>query len=218
MIASCPAVFLDRDGVLVIPHFRDGRSFAPRRLEEFAIYPDAAACMGRLKAAGFKLIVATNQPDVGNGLVDRAIVEAMHARLADVLPLDGIEVCYHTRADHCLCRKPQPGMLQAAAREFALDMSRSFMVGDRASDIAAGIAAGCRTVFVDLGYTAESPPDDPTYHVTTIAGATEAILQHREQIGRQDALTEQDAASAKDALTKTLRQIRTGKLPHETHE
>src|SRR5215831_18511064 len=64
-----PAVFLDRDGVIVVPEFRDGRSFAPRRLEDFRLYPDAAASLQKLKQAGFLLAVVTNQPDVGDGLI-----------------------------------------------------------------------------------------------------------------------------------------------------
>ena len=90
------AVFLDRDGVLVVPHFRDGQSFAPRQLEDFRLYDDAVEATHRLKAAGFLLVVVTNQPDVGNGLVERSVVEAMHKELLARLPLDDIEACYHS--------------------------------------------------------------------------------------------------------------------------
>jgi len=81
-------VFLDRDGVNVVPHFRDGRSFAPRRLEDFRLYPEAAASLQRLKRAGFLLAVVTNQPDVGHGLIPRTEVDAMHAIMTRELPLD----------------------------------------------------------------------------------------------------------------------------------
>ena len=182
MATFARAVFLDRDGVLVIPEFRDGRSFAPRRLSDLAIYPEAPASLARLKAAGFQLIVVTNQPDVGNGLVRLSEVEAMHDVLVHQLPIDAIRTCYHAQGDGCICRKPRPGMLLAAAHENAIDMAQSFMVGDRASDIAAGAAAGCMTVFIDLGYTAETPPEYPTYRVTTIGGATDAILAHRNPV------------------------------------
>lgn len=169
------AVFLDRDGVLVVPEFRDGRSFAPRRLEDFGLYEAAKACVERLKAADYRLVVVTNQPDVGNGLVAQSVVEEMHKRLLSELPVDEIRVCYHTRSDACTCRKPRPGMLLAAAEKLGIDLSRSVMIGDRASDVDAGIAAGCRTVFIDLGYR-EPRPERADFIVTSLSEATEIIL------------------------------------------
>ena len=151
------AVFLDRDGVLTVPEFRDGRSFAPRRLEEFRLYDDAIAATVRLKAAGFRLIVVTNQPDVGYGHIALHTIEEMHRRLAELLPVDAIEACYHRHDEDCDCRKPRPGMLRRAAAQHDVDCARSFMVGDRSSDVDAGRAAGCRTIFIDLGYRDEHP-------------------------------------------------------------
>src|ERR1700730_16726615 len=109
------AVFLDRDGVLVVPEFRDGRSFAPRSLADFRIYDDAAAATALMKTAGFRLVVVTNQPDVGYGKIALADVEEMHRRLDAALPLDAIEACYHRHDEACDCRKPRPGMLRRAA-------------------------------------------------------------------------------------------------------
>lgn len=168
------AVFLDRDGVLVVPQFREGRSFAPTTLAEFAIYPDAPSCVGRLKEAGFFTVIVTNQPDVGAGRITREIVDEMSLRLRRAMPLDAIKICCHT--SQCACRKPQPGMLLEAARELKLDLKESFMVGDRASDIEAGAAAGCRTVFIDLGYTAEQPPERPDRIVGSFCEAADWIL------------------------------------------
>src|SRR5439155_5323244 len=90
-----PAVFLDRDGVIVVPEFRDQRSFAPRRLADFRLYPDAAASLRRLKRAGFLLAVVTNQPDVGNGLVARSEVDAMHEIMMRALAVDAVKACFH---------------------------------------------------------------------------------------------------------------------------
>jgi len=149
------AVFLDRDGVLVVPEFRDGRSFAPRTLDGFRLYDDAAGALAALKKAGFLLIVVTNQPDIGNGLVAPEVVDEMHRRLLNVLPVDRIEVCPHSQREHCGCRKPKPGMLLKAAELCGIDLSQSVMVGDRSSDIEAGRAAGCSTVFIDLKYANE---------------------------------------------------------------
>ena len=83
-----PAVFLDRDGVIVVPEFRDQRSVAPRRLEDFRLRPEAAASLHRLERAGFLLAVVTNQPDVGNAVTPRAEVEAMHETMRHELPVD----------------------------------------------------------------------------------------------------------------------------------
>jgi D-glycero-D-manno-heptose 1,7-bisphosphate phosphatase len=170
------AVFLDRDGVLVVPQFREGRSFAPTTLAEFAIYPDAPRCVARLKEAGFFTVVVSNQPDVGAGRVARELVDEMSVRLRRAMPLDAIKICCHTNASPCACRKPRPGMLLEAAREIGLDLKESFMVGDRASDVEAGAAAGCRTVFIDLGYTAEQPPERPNRIVGSLSEAADWIL------------------------------------------
>lgn len=182
------AVFLDRDGVLVIPEFRDGRSFAPKRLADFRLYPEARRCVSQLREAGYRIIVVTNQPDVGAGLVDRAIVESMHERLMRELPIDGLEVCYHTRQDNCDCRKPKPGMLVRAARRYGLDCADSVMVGDRASDIEAGRAAGCMTVFIDLGYRDEQP-DRPDHVASSLANATRVILNLQHHIRTEGVTT-----------------------------
>lgn len=171
-----PAVFLDRDGVIVVPEFRDGRSFAPTRIEQFRIYPQAAENLHRLKAAGYMLIVVTNQPDIGNGLISRPVVDEMHRRLARDLPVDLIMMCAHAQSAGCECRKPKPGMLLTAAAELDIDLSRSVMVGDRRSDVEAGRAAGCRTVFIDLNYL-EPRPSNADVIVRSIAEAADAILQ-----------------------------------------
>jgi D-glycero-D-manno-heptose 1,7-bisphosphate phosphatase len=171
-----PAVFLDRDGVIVIPEFRDRRSFAPRRLEDFKLYPEAAASLQRLKQAGFLLAVITNQPDVGNGLIAQSEVEAMHDIMRRQLPIDALKACYHRQDEHCDCRKPKPGMILEAARELEVSLEESFMVGDRSSDVTAGRAAGCATVFIDLGY-AEPAPDHPDFIVASIREAADVIIQ-----------------------------------------
>jgi D-glycero-D-manno-heptose 1,7-bisphosphate phosphatase len=175
------AVFLDRDGVLVIPEFRDGRSYAVRSLDQFQLYPEAEACLHRLKAAGFCLVVVTNQPDLGSGLVEAETVAAMHSLMLQALPLDSVQVCPHTAQINCDCRKPNPGMILTAAQEFGIDLEASFMVGDRASDIAAGKAAGCGTAFIDLGYTAETAPTEADHVAVGLETATDWILAEQER-------------------------------------
>jgi D-glycero-D-manno-heptose 1,7-bisphosphate phosphatase len=175
MVDGRRGVFLDRDGVLSVPEFRNGRSFAPRSLEQFRLYDDAPDSIARLKSAGFALVVVTNQPDVGNGLIERHIVEEMHRRLASALPVDAIEACYHRQDEQCDCRKPQPGMLRRAAIRLRIALARSYMIGDRASDIAAGRAAGCQTIFIDRGYRDESS-DHADCVAASLAEAADIVL------------------------------------------
>jgi D-glycero-D-manno-heptose 1,7-bisphosphate phosphatase len=183
-MSTRPAVFLDRDGVLVVPTFREGRSFAPTALEEFRLYPEARGNLRRLKEAGFALVVVTNQPDVGAGRVERGVVDEMHRRLCGLLQLDAVKVCFHTRDQLCSCRKPRPDLLLEAATELAIDLLASVMVGDRASDVEAGRDAGCRTVFIDLGYTAEPKPGEVDFVASTLTEATDWILTMREAVAR----------------------------------
>lgn len=146
------AVFLDRDGVLNRSVVRDGRPYAPTRLEELELLPGVVDATHTLRRAGFLLIVVTNQPDVGAGRQQRQTVERMNAELRGWLPLDDIKVCYHVDADACACRKPKPGMIVEAAGQWGIDLAASVMVGDRWRDVEAGQAAGCRTIFVEGGY------------------------------------------------------------------
>jgi D-glycero-D-manno-heptose 1,7-bisphosphate phosphatase len=170
------AVFLDRDGVLTVPEFRDGRSFAPRTLEAFQLYPHAAASVRDLKRAGFIVIVATNQPDVGAGLVDRSVVEEMHLRLNAAVDVDDIEVCFDTREQATERRKPGAGMLLSAAEHWNIDLNRSYLVGDRDSDVTAALRAGCVPVFVDLDYS-EPKPTKQAVTVRSLREATDWILR-----------------------------------------
>ena len=170
---SAKAVFLDRDGVLNRSNVRDGRPFAPTELADFEILPGAPAAVAKLRDAGFLTIVATNQKDVGRGLVAPAVLKAMHARLRAAMPLDDIYVC--TCVDDCPCYKPNPGMLLEAAEKWRIDLDRSYMVGDRWRDVEAGHRAGCRTLFLDLGY-AEALTVAPHWTVADLGEAVEIIL------------------------------------------
>jgi D-glycero-D-manno-heptose 1,7-bisphosphate phosphatase len=158
------AVFLDRDGVLNRAIIRDGRPYPPGSPDLLEIPPGTADAVCRLHDAGFMLIVATNQPDVARGTQRREVVEAINARLSDVMPLDEFRVCYDDD-DDSPHRKPNPGLLLDAAVAHAIDLPASFMIGDRWRDVEAGRRAGCRTVFLDLGY-AERRPDPPADHTT----------------------------------------------------
>jgi len=169
------AVFLDRDGVLNRGVVREGKPYPPDGLADFSLLDGVEGAVLAFRSAGLKIIVATNQPDVATGKQSLEVVEAMHNRLRRLLPVDDIRVCYHTDADNCLCRKPKPGMLLSAAEAWHVDLSRSFMVGDRWRDVAAGVAAGCKTVFIDYGY-AEKRPKAPDFIAASLADAVPFIL------------------------------------------
>jgi len=167
------AVFLDRDGVLVETLVRDDRAFAPVSLDEFRLEKDAGFHVGRLAEAGLLPIVVTNQPEVARDLIAPSVLDEMHGRLRKAVPVEDIFVCVHNGGDGCACRKPKPGMLHAAAEKWEIDLTRSFMVGDRWSDVEAGKAAGCYTILIERPYSGQTRPDE---RVSDLAGAVNAIL------------------------------------------
>jgi len=177
-VVKRPAVFLDRDGVLNRALVRDGKPYPPASLEALEILPGVGEALGRLRAAGFLNVIVTNQPDVATGKQRREVVEAMHAFLEKNLAIDLIKVCLHADIDNCACRKPKPGMLLEAARELDIDLARSFMVGDRWRDVAAGQAAGCQAFFIDYGY-AEKRPDKPYLAVKSLPEVAALILRFK---------------------------------------
>jgi D-glycero-D-manno-heptose 1,7-bisphosphate phosphatase len=171
------AVFLDRDGVINRALERDGKPYPPTSLSEFEILPEVSAACARLKAAGFLLVVATNQPDVGRGTLAKEVVEKIHTHMMTQLPIDRVKVCYHPGKglSDCQCRKPKPGLLLNAARELGIELAQSWMVGDRWRDIDCGRTAGCRTIFIDRGYI-EELKQQPDFRVKNLAEAAEIIL------------------------------------------
>lgn len=155
------AVFLDRDGTLI-----EEVNYLSSP-EQVRVFPGAAAAVRRWNEAGVKVIVVTNQAGVARGYFPESRIAEIHAHLSAVLAESGavIDAYYHCphHATHgvgeyriaCSCRKPSPGMLLTAAKEHGLDLSRSWMVGDKLCDVKAGAAAGCRTVLVRTGYGAD---------------------------------------------------------------
>ena len=146
-MAERPAFFLDRDGTLVADH---GYPDDPAAMVPL---PGVVEAMQLLRRAGFLLVLVSNQSAIGRGMlsVDRHL--EIHAALARRLAsseveLDGAYYCPHTPWASCKCRKPSPGLLQAAVTDLGIDVKRSFMVGDRQSDIGAGLALGCKTILL----------------------------------------------------------------------
>jgi D-glycero-D-manno-heptose 1,7-bisphosphate phosphatase len=171
------AVFLDRDGVINRPLVVEGRPYAPTSLDALELLPDVVAPLEALRRRGFVLVVVTNQPEIARGTLAPSVVEAMHARMAADLPIDDFRVCPHDDRDGCDCRKPRPGLLEAAARASRLDLASSYMIGDRWRDIEAGRRAGCRTVFIDHSYN-ERQPDAMDATVRSLREAVDWILSN----------------------------------------
>ena len=169
------AVFLDRDGVLNRSLVRNGKPYAPRTLSEFRLLPGVARAVSELKAAGYLVIVVTNQPDVGHGLISPQTLEAMHARLKRAVAVDDILVCPHRQDAGCACRKPKPGLLRRAIARWRIEPSGSVMIGDRWNDVVAGKKAGLYTAFIDRRY-AEPLVERPDLTVRSLPHAVAKIL------------------------------------------
>ena len=169
------AVFLDRDGVINRAILSEGRPYPPATLAELEILPGVPKALEELHAANYLLIVVTNQPDVARGKAKKADIDKMNAQLLYKLPIDAFKTCYHDDKDVCSCRKPLPGALLKAAREYDIDLSKSFMVGDRWRDIEAGASAGCKTFFINYRYS-EKQPDAPDFIVSSLLEAQKIIL------------------------------------------
>lgn len=169
------AVFLDRDGVINRVVLRGGRPYPPASLDDLQLLPGVVTAVQELRRAGFKIVVVTNQPDVATGAQTSQVVEAIHQKIRTALQIDEFKVCYHVDQDGCSCRKPKPGMLLDAAVDWSIDLDQSFMVGDRWRDIAAGKAAGCRTILLESGY-AERRAEKPDAVAGSLLEASVLIL------------------------------------------
>ena len=185
-----PAVFLDRDGTLIEEvGYLD-------RIERLQLFPWSLDAVGLLNRAGFRVIVVTNQAGVARGYFGEAFVRKTHAHLDALVRSAGGAVAgyyycpHHPQGDvpeyrrACDCRKPEPGMLRQAAREHDIDLSCSFAVGDRWSDIEAGQRAGVRTVLVLSGYGSVEPARPGAniradFQADTLIDATTWILRQR---------------------------------------
>jgi len=178
-----PAIFLDRDGVINTDKVGYVESW-----DEFHFCPGALEAIRRLTEAGWEIYVITNQSGVAKGLYSKQRLIDIHWRMMIEIRraggrVLGIQFCSHTDEDECMCRKPQPGMLLKAAAKWGLDLARSYLVGDSARDIQAGVTVGCTTFWVQTHYTDERTQRQretmviaPDYQVKDLAEAVEIIL------------------------------------------
>ena len=166
------AIFLDRDGVLNKPTIFENKPFAPKKYEDFRLYPNTKEIINDLRKFNYKLIVVTNQKDVGMGITSIEVLEKMHTYLKKEIQLDEIYVC--TCIDNCDCYKPNPGMLLSAKKKWNLDLTNCYMIGDSWRDVGAAINAGCKSIFIDRKYDMPMPYK-PTFTVNTLLQAKDLI-------------------------------------------
>ena len=176
------AVFLDRDGVInVFP----GDGEYVKSWAEFKFMPDIRENIQRLRSAGFFIVMASNQAGVGRGIMTRAALDEIHTHMQSGLgesKMDALRFCTHHPDDKCPCRKPSPWMLHDAAKEFALDLPRSFMIGDSGRDMEMGRSAGCTTILCRENLPAKiedlQPQHRPDIMMKKLADAVAWILKN----------------------------------------
>lgn len=171
-----PAILLDRDGTLIVDviYLND-----PQKIEYL---PGVFEALRRLRDRGFVFCVATNQSGVARGIVDVRNLDEIHRRIQAKFCSEGVDILsfhsapFMTDSDHHF-RKPNPGMLQEAARWHRLDLSHSWMIGDRMTDVEAGHRAGCQSALIGFTETAEdSPFGPPTVRAAGLLDAADEIL------------------------------------------
>lgn len=169
-----PAVFLDRDGTIMeeVHYCKD-----PAQVR---LIPGALEALRRLKAAGFLLVIVTNQSGIARGLLTQSDYAAVDARLSELLGsglIDSTYMCPDGPGSESKYRKPAPGMLHLAEKELGIDLARSWMVGDKESDLLAGMNAGTRTILVDTGHGRDESDEYAHFVATDLASAAEFILR-----------------------------------------
>lgn len=183
-MAKRRAVFLDRDGTINV------EVQYLSKVEEFQLIPGVPLALKRLKDAGFLLVVVTNQSGIGRGLYDEEALQKIHEHMHEDLAQYGINIdaCYfcphhpeHATGDYrreCACRKPLPGMLEQAAADLDIDLSRSYMIGDKLGDVQAGLNAGCTSLLVLTGYGSKEASSLPAgvESFIDLGAAVDAIL------------------------------------------
>jgi len=146
------AVFMERDGVLNRVESRGRQPATPLTLEEFRVNEEAIGPLRQLKAAGFLLVVATNQPELSRGHLNRRELDRMHSLLKATFPVDDILVCPHDEMDECPCRKPRRGLFTEASFKWHIDLEHSFLIGVHWRDSQAAANVGCVSVMLESAW------------------------------------------------------------------
>lgn len=178
-----PAIFLDRDGVII-----ENNPAYVRSWDDVIFIPNSLSALAQLRHSSYKIVIVTNQSAVGRGILSTAEAADINLRLVDKIcrnggRIDGVYMCPHAPKDSCHCRKPKPGLLLEAARELDLDLEKSILIGDAISDLQAGQAAGLKhTILVRTGRGKDQeklarPQDLLPFHVNIdLADVVQSIL------------------------------------------
>lgn len=145
-------IFLDRDGVLNKAIVKNGKPYPPSKIEELEILPGVYEGIQLLKHSGFKLIVITNQPDVARGVTTIEVVNEINNSIIKQLEVDEIICCFHDDSENCECRKPKPGMILQALKKWDIDLSVSYLIGDRWRDIQTAKNIGLTSILIKYDY------------------------------------------------------------------
>lgn len=175
MVKAVKAVFLDRDGVIVRGKIIKKKLYAPKSLKSFFFYPKVVENLFFLKTLGFKLFIITNQPDLANNKISLETLNQMNEILKKKLPISQIYMCTHSQKANCICRKPKTYLIKKAAKDNHIHLNKSYLIGDRWSDIKAGNDAGCKTIFIDRKYN-ENYPTEQIKTVYSLSGAVKYML------------------------------------------
>jgi D-glycero-D-manno-heptose 1,7-bisphosphate phosphatase len=180
------AAFLDRDGVINEKATENGYI---KIWDEMRIFPDVVPAIALLNQAGFRVIVVTNQRCIAKGLLTAAQLEAIHRNMCDEIStagakIDAVYYCPHEKHPACDCRKPRPGMLFEAAREYDIDLGASWIIGDSQADLDAGRAAGCKTAL--LTNNNEKKPVQADVVGRSLLEAVQAIFQTTDSVASLD--------------------------------
>jgi D-glycero-D-manno-heptose 1,7-bisphosphate phosphatase len=169
------AIFLDRDGVINKAIVVNGKPYSPRSVEEVEIIAGVAQSILELKNAGFEIIVVTNQPDIARKKTTTEKIQEIHDFIKKETGVNNFYLCPHDNSDTCLCRKPKAGLITRAADDLEVDLSQSYLIGDRWKDITAGQLAGCECFFIEENYL-EKKPNMPYTRVKSLREASWKIL------------------------------------------
>ena len=174
MVKSIRAFFFDRDGVLIKGKIKNKKLYAVNKFEDFRFLPGAKEFLRKYKKY-FKIIVITNQPDISRGKINKKTIKQMNDKMLNTNLIDDIFICPHLPSHNCNCRKPKLGLIREAQKKYKIDLKKSFLVGDRKSDIDAGVNSGMITIFINRGYE-ETRPYNQNYTVKSIKNALKLEL------------------------------------------
>jgi histidinol-phosphate phosphatase family protein len=178
------AAFLDRDGTIArdVPYCS--------RPEDFELLPKVPEAIKLLNDNGFKVVIITNQSGIGRGFFTEDMLAKIHRKMLDELKksgsvIDAIYYCPHQPDDNCECRKPKPTMILQAARDLAIDLQKSFFIGDTDSDVEAGEKVGCHTIRINTAFSIDAKRQAADFVCADLYAGAQWIIDQTKQRSRK---------------------------------